>query len=171
MTFQVRETKLPSGSILNSRIGPTDFLDCYSVTSTLSPRSAAKIIADFPGWARILLFIRRMVTAPFGLSHNGPPADDKIGPFPVELETRNELIAGFDDKHLDFRVSVISQDGSVFLATWVHPHNFGGRLYLLSILPFHVLIARNALSRVAIDGASQENSFSEHEAKIKDTHE
>jgi hypothetical protein len=36
----------------------------------------------------------------------------------------------------------------VFLATWVHPHNIGGRVYLTTILPFHILIARNALARV-----------------------
>ncbi|MEM7636150.1 MAG: DUF2867 domain-containing protein, partial [Pseudomonadota bacterium] len=72
--------------------------------------------------------------------------------FPVETETARELIAGFNDKHLNFRVSVLSQDGRVFLATWVHPHNIGGRLYLKTILPFHILIARNALARV---GATQ----------------
>jgi hypothetical protein len=43
----------------------------------------------------------------------------------------------------------MSQAGNVYLATWVHTHNIGGRLYLAAILPFHVLIARNALGRVA----------------------
>jgi len=71
-----------------------------------------------------------------------------LGVFPVEIENSHELIAGFNDKHLDFRVSVISQDGQVFLATWVHPNNIGGQIYLKVILPFHILIARNALARV-----------------------
>ncbi len=107
------------------------------------------MITDFPRWARLLLKIRRWVTIPFGLSNDGPAARDKVGIFPVEVETRDELIAGFNDRHLNFRVSVISQKGRVYLATWVHPHNFGGRLYLAMIMPFHIMISRNALRRVA----------------------
>jgi hypothetical protein len=148
-TAGVTATELPAHSLLGERVASTDFLDCYCVASDLSPRRAAEVITDFPGWARFLLHIRRIVTSPFGLSNDGPSAPDKVGVFPVETETGRELIAGFNDKHLDFRVSVISQDDQVFLATWVHPHNIGGRLYLKTILPFHILIARNALGRVS----------------------
>lgn len=151
-TANVTATELPAHSLLGERVASTDFLDCYCVTSDMSPRRAAEVITDFPGWARFLLNIRRIVTSPFGLSNDGPSAPDKVGVFPVETETGRELIAGFNDKHLDFRVSVISQEGRVFLATWVHPHNTGGWLYLKTILPFHILIARNALARV---GAQQ----------------
>lgn len=145
----INSSSLPPQSDLRDRVSSTDFLDCFSVESDAGPRQAAEIITDFPGWARFLLLIRRVVTAPFGLSNDGPPAADKVGPFPVEKETEAELIAGFNDKHLDFRVSVFAKDGRVSLATWVHPHNFGGRLYLKAILPFHVLIAQDALKRVA----------------------
>jgi len=144
----VTTSPLPPESQLHARIAPGDFLDCYSVPSPLPPRRAAEIITTFPGWARFLLQIRRVVTAPFGLSNDGPAADDKLGPFPVDLETSQEVIAGFNDKHLNFRVAVVSQDGRVSLATWVHPHNIGGKMYLQLILPFHIAIARNALARV-----------------------
>lgn len=109
---------------------------------------AAEIITNFPAWARFLVKIRNVVTAPFGLSSDGPQAIDKVGLFPVESENHYELIAGFNDKHLDFRVSVISENGRVFLATWVHTNNIGGRIYLKTILPFHIIIVRNALARV-----------------------
>jgi hypothetical protein len=145
---KVIETELPPQSLLSDRVKPSDFIDCYSVQSELSPRKAAEIITNFPGWARFLLKIRSIVTAPFGLSNDGPPAEDKVGVFPVETESDHELIAGFNDKHLDFRVSVISQDGRVFLATWVHTNNIGGKIYLSAILPFHILISRDALARV-----------------------
>ena len=148
-TATVTETTLSPESALHARVGPGDFLDCYSVGADVPARRAAEIITDFPGWARFLLQIRRLVTAPFGLSQDGPQAADKVGPFPVEQDTETEMIAGFDDKHLNFRVSVLSRDGRVSLATWVHPHNAGGRLYLAAIMPFHILIARNALARVA----------------------
>lgn len=145
---KVNASELPANSSLHQRVSMSDFLDCFSVSSDMSPRRAAEIITDFPGWARFLLLVRRVLTTPFGLSTDGPEAPDKVGPFPVELETESELIAGFDDKHLEFRVSVFAQDGRVSLATWVHPHNIGGWLYLKAILPFHILIARDALARV-----------------------
>ena len=151
---KVIATELPLESLLGDRVKPTDFIDCYSVESDLSPRNAAEVITNFPGWARFLLKIRALVTTPFGLSNDGPPAPDKVGVFPVETESSHELIAGFNDKHLDFRVSVISQKGRVFLATWVHTNNIGGQIYLKAILPFHILISRNALARVRAVGSS-----------------
>lgn len=146
---RVTTATLPRNSDLHRRFGSGDFLDCFAVRSDMSPRDAANIITDFPGWAQFLLKIRRAVTEPFGLSNDGPPADDKVGIFPVESDNQQELIAGFNDAHLNFRVSVMSTEGRVFLATWVHPHNIWGRLYLAAIMPFHILIARNALARVA----------------------
>ncbi|MDF1790880.1 MAG: DUF2867 domain-containing protein [Thalassobaculaceae bacterium] len=143
------QTQLPADSRLHDRVGPDDFLDCYSVRADFEPRPAAEIIVQFPGWARALLKVRRALTAPFGLSNDGPEAADKLGIFPVEQETEREIIAGFNDRHLNFRISVYAESGRVYLATWVHPHNLGGRLYLAAILPFHIAIARNALNRVA----------------------
>ena len=142
-------TKLSDNSALQAHIGDGDFLDCYAVHSKVSPRKAAEIITDFPGWAQLLLKVRTVLVTPFGLSTDGPAARDKVGIFPVQSETEEEVIAGFDDRHLNFRVSVRQEAGQVSLATWVHPHNLGGRLYLAAIMPFHILIARNALARVA----------------------
>lgn len=64
----------------------------------------------------MLLMVRRVVTTPFGLYNDGPRAADKVGIFPVESDNAQELIAGFDDKHLDFRVSVMSLNGQVYSA-------------------------------------------------------
>ena len=140
---------LPDFSALHARKAPGDFLDCYGVDADLSAREAADIITAFLGWAQLLLKLRRAITLPFGLDNDGPDAPDKVGIFPVEVETDRELIAGFNDKHLNFRVSVTAHAGRVTLATWVHPHNIGGRIYLTAILPFHILIVRNALARIA----------------------
>lgn len=148
-TAAVVATEMPAESLLLDRIAESDFLDCYAVASDLKPRDAANIITAFPGWARFLVVLRKWITAPFGLDNDGPDVADKVGIFPVETETPQELIAGFNDKHLNFRVSVQSRGGRVFLATWVHTHNLGGRIYLNAILPFHIMIVRNALARVA----------------------
>jgi len=148
MMTHVTACRLPPFSELHERFQPGDVLACYGVSSPLPPRAAAEVITDFPGWAKALVMLRNAVTAPFGLRTGGDDTADRVGIFPVERETDQELIAGFNDKHLDFRVSVTAQDGRVTLATWVRPHNIGGRVYLNAIMPFHVLIARNALARV-----------------------
>lgn len=144
----VKRSNLSARSLLHKRFKTGDFLDCYSVESDLPPRQAAEIITTFPAWAQLLVKLRTVLVTPFGLSTSGPEDVDKVGIFPVEQDTETELIAGFDDRHLDFRVSVLSENGRVSLATWVHRHNLGGRLYLAAIMPFHILIARNALARV-----------------------
>lgn len=152
---QVREIALPHDSRLRALMAPGDFVDCYAVGAEIELRRAAEIVVDWPRWARFLLGLRRVLTAPFGLDNDGPPARDKLGPFPVESETEDEIVAGFDDRHLDFRVSVMCRDRQVSLATWVHPHNAAGRGYLAAIMPFHVAIARNALARVAANAGDR----------------
>ncbi len=145
---RVRKIPLPATSALQGRRKLGDFLDCYSVKASMPVRDAADIIANFPAWARFLLEIRRLVTAPFGLDNDGPDAADRVGIFPVESETPSELIAGFDDRHLNFRVAVLAHEGRISLATWVDPHNLGGRAYLAAIMPFHIAIVRDAMARV-----------------------
>ncbi|WP_153771152.1 DUF2867 domain-containing protein [Labrenzia sp. CE80] len=153
----VHQCELPADSLLWKWAQPDDFLDCFVIAAEVPPRRAAEIITDFPVWARILLKIRGVVAFFFGLSTDGPDVADKVGPFPVEIETSEEIIAGFNDKHLNFRVSVIAKDRRVSLATWVHVHNLGGRLYLLCIMPFHILIAKDALRRVSSHSAENEH--------------
>ena len=149
MSSTVHATPLDPQSALHERVAPGDFLDCYTVRSNMPPRPAAEIIAKFPGWVRFLVALRGLIVAPFGLKTKGPRNVDKVGEFPVESETPEEVIAGFNDRHLDFRISVTSRDGQVSLATWVRRHNLGGRLYLALIMPFHILVVRNALARLA----------------------
>ncbi len=73
MSHDVIPTELPASSRLHPRIGPHDFVDCYAVASSLAPRRAAEIIVEFPAWVRGLFRLRRVLTAPFGLSNDGPP--------------------------------------------------------------------------------------------------
>lgn len=144
----VTTSVLPEESQLYAWVTESDFLDCYSIESAMPPRKAAEIITSFPGWTQTLLKIRTVLVAPFGISAHGPESSDKLGIFPVVSETSDELILGFDDKHLDFRISVKSKGNRLYLATWVHTHNLVGRIYLKAIMPFHVLIIRNSLTRV-----------------------
>ena len=149
MSHTVKKVPLPDSSGLHEMVGRGDFLDCYSTVSEAGARQAAEIAMTFPGWVRSLMALRNALVAPFGLTTEEPAEVDRIGLFPVVSERDNEVIAGFDDKHLNFRIAMLAESGRVHLATWVHPHNLGGRLYLAAVMPFHVVIVRDALKRVA----------------------
>ncbi|MEM7097525.1 MAG: DUF2867 domain-containing protein [Pseudomonadota bacterium] len=149
MSASVQLTSLPAWSAMLDYCSPGDFIDCYSVECDLSVREAAEIIVQFPSWVQLLMLLREVVTTPFGLKNSLDEGEVSIGIFPIESESDREILAGFDDKHLNFRISIAAEDGKVFLATWVRPHNMGGKLYLSVIMPFHILICRNALGRIA----------------------
>jgi hypothetical protein len=141
----VRTDTLPPASTLWSMHQTGDFIDCYSVASTLSPREAAERGLSLPGWARSLLGLRNALVRPFGLKTGEP--DRPI--FPTCLETETEIILGTDDRHLNFRIAVLRQEGRLYMSTWVHPHNIWGRAYLRLVMPFHILISRGAVARMA----------------------
>ena len=140
-----RTDTLPRASSLWSLHQPGDFLDCYSTPSTLSPREAMATGLALPGWADRLLRLRNALVRPFGLKTGTP--DQPI--FPVVHETPDEIILGTDDRHLNFRIGLIRQDGRIYMSTWVHPHNRWGRAYLRLVMPFHILISRGAVQRMA----------------------
>ena len=136
------------------------FVDAYRIAvegTALDARTAAiKMFARAPCWIEALLNLRNLIVAPFGLKTSGdgePSTGGMIGLFPVLSETPERLVAGFNDSHLDFRVVVdVATAGSgqqVTTTTLVLTHNWLGRSYLTSILPFHRLVARSLLRQVA----------------------
>jgi hypothetical protein len=134
------------------------FGDAFSIgidDGTLNARQAAeKMLRRGPRWIDMLTALRNLMVAPFGLRTSAPSgASDLIGIFPVVSQTPGRLVAGFNDRHLDFRV-VVDVAGSdhgqrVTLTTLVKTHNLLGRVYLAIILPFHRLIVRSMLRQVA----------------------
>jgi hypothetical protein len=135
------------------------FIDAYRVTVAgghLDALAAARaMLARQPGWARGLMALRNALVAPLGLKTEPGPGDrrERIGIFPIESATQNRVVLGFNDKHLDFRLVVdVARAGGgaeVTATTVVRLHNLLGRGYLAAILPFHKLIARSMLRRVA----------------------
>ena len=152
----VRET-VPRTDTRPALLG-AQFSDAFSITvdDDLDARHAAeRMMAGKSWWIDALLALRNIIVAPLGLKdgkHNDASLD-VIGIFPVVSETPDRLIAGFDDKHLDFRV-VVDVSGakpgrSVTATTLVMTHNFLGRAYLAIIMPFHKIVVKSMLRRVA----------------------
>jgi hypothetical protein len=136
------------------------FVDAYSITidgAALDARRAAeKMMAQGPRWIGALMRLRNRLVKPFGLKTPAPAASASaaaIGIFPVLSEARDRLVAGLDDRHLDFRVVVdVAPTGEgqrVTATTLVLTHNLLGRVYLATILPFHRRIVRTMLRQVA----------------------
>lgn len=134
------------------------FIDAYQVAAPL-PLSAEDFaraaFEEPPRWVSHLLALRNAVVMPLGLKtgHEIGDAREWIGIFPVETMTRDRIVLGFNDKHLDFRVVVdVAPRGDgceVTATTLVREHNFLGRLYLTTILPFHRAIVPVLLRRAA----------------------
>jgi hypothetical protein len=136
------------------------FADAYSIAvggGALDARQAAeRMITRQPRWAEALLALRNILVRPFGLKTSGASRTaprEMIGIFPVVSETPDRLVAGFNDSHLDFRLVVdvapLGDRQRVTATTLVLTHNWLGRSYLALILPFHRLIVRAMLRRVA----------------------
>jgi hypothetical protein len=111
------------------------------------------IFAHHPLWMKLLLIARNKVATLAGLDAPTAPeilhleikdryvVGDKIGVWPIFALSENEVIAGRNNKHLDFRLSVLKvPDGdrmSVVVSTICTVHNLAGKLYLLIVVPFH----------------------------------
>ena len=111
------------------------------------------IFAHHPLWMKLFLIVRNKLASLTGLEvpsasevlrveiKDGYVVGDKIGLWPIFALSENEVIAGRNNKHLDFRLSVLKvPDGdkmSVVVSTICMVHNLAGKLYLLIVVPFH----------------------------------
>jgi len=139
------------------------FADAYAVAIEgvgIDARTATtRMLSRAPRWADALLGLRNAIVAPFGLKTSGAGDQGRfgmIGLFPVISETPEQLVAGFNDHHLDFRlvidVTARETGQQVTATTLVRTHNRLGRIYLAVITPFHRLIVRSMLRQVADGG-------------------
>ena len=134
-----------------------NFVDAFAIdlpTRNLDARTAAeRALGHTPRWVSLLMRLRDGIVRPFGITtSNAISAPDRIGIFPVLSQTPTQLVAGFDDGHLDFRVVIgVTPRRSGMRATattLVLTHNRLGRTYLGLILPFHRLVVRSMLDQL-----------------------
>jgi Protein of unknown function (DUF2867) len=163
--------KLPASSKLMQSLARIDYCDSYEVALTKPNQSLVSIygaaldLDHLPGIFKQLLVVRSVLVKPFGIagvSHKdlAKPIDtgrtynigDKIGRWTLYASYPDELITGANDKHLDFRVSVIRDGARVVLSTVVMTHNTFGRAYLATILPFHKFGVAQILTNAATAG-------------------
>lgn len=157
----------PSSSIKDWYRG-ADLLDSYAVAlPSAGPDDPAKLaemlFGNSPAWIRALLRLRDRLVAPLGVkttadirAAGASDGRDRIGFFPVLGRSPSEIVLGEDDRHLDFRASILVDDDNparsrrLVVTTAVRCHNLLGRTYLRVIKPFHVLVVRSYLGRLDI---------------------
>jgi hypothetical protein len=87
-------------------------------------------------------------------ARNSYAVGDKILRWTIYDLRDDEIIAGLDDKHLDFRVSVLRDRAAApprfVLSTAVKTHNAFGKAYLATIKPFHRFGVKTLLSNAAV---------------------
>jgi hypothetical protein len=136
-----------------------DYADAFAVVvprGDLDARAVAALaLSDLPDWAGWLLSIRNIIMRPFGLK-----TDEIVDAPPVLQEGPETVVLGLNDDHLDFRTQFRTDTirlgpqgphlGMVTVTTVVRTHNRLGRVYLATIMPFHKLVVRSLLKRVAV---------------------
>ena len=146
----------PAESAIRDWYAGASLVDSFA--ATLPPAAptdigtlATLLFADLPLWFKILLAIRDRVVRLFGVKATYDlAADEHIAFFPVLSRSADEIVLGVDDRHLDFRASVLLRraDNRLAITTAVRCHNLLGRLYLAAILPFHIRVAGDVLRRL-----------------------
>lgn len=160
MKTTISKVNLPATSQVYDYLGKTDFEDAYAFRSQ-SPGDSMKdiyikIFNTAPMWVEYALRLRNVLVAPFGLNtemdKNQAPSikeGEKSGIFRIYRILENEIIAGEDDKHLNFRVSVHRAPGElplITVSTIVEYNNAFGRMYMTLISPFHKMVVKSMLS-------------------------
>jgi hypothetical protein len=171
--MQIEECDVPHLSVLDRNlIEAAFFKDSYRTPLTRAQASVIEIFfgvfGHHPLWMKSILIGRNLVASLCGLDaatsseimkpemKGDYEVGDKIGPWPIFSLTQSELVAGRDNKHLDFRLSVLKEPNgeamSAVISTVCTTHNAFGRIYLFFIVPFHKWGVRCLISRAVAAG-------------------
>ena len=159
---------LPPESGIANAYKTTNLADAYAIELPAGASTNPELLARFlfshqAPWIGRLMAVRDGIVSQLGLKtarELAAPAAAKgvsrVGFFRIYSTGPTEIILGEDDRHLDFRLSVMctppaSAGGQrrLTLSTVVHCHNRLGRLYILVIAPFHRLVVQSSLRSAA----------------------
>jgi hypothetical protein len=166
--IDVVECEVPAGSALRPNlVAAAYFLDAYRAPLTSRNASVVELFHALfnhhPLWMKVVLLIRHRLAAVCGLAvptthevlrpepSKAYGVGEKIGVWPIFGLNERELIAGRDNKHLDFRLSIFREPNgaipTVVVSTACIVHNRFGKVYLWLIEPFHRWGVRHIIVR------------------------
>jgi Protein of unknown function (DUF2867) len=159
---------VPTRSLIDRRwVETASFREAFRVPLRRKEASVVDlffaVFGHNPAWLNGLLIARNVFASACGLEaptvaeildverKRNYAVGDKIGPWPLFALSETELIAGRDNKHLDFRVSVLKEaegeTAHVVISTVCVTRNRFGQAYLSGIVPMHEWGMRRLLSR------------------------
>jgi hypothetical protein len=164
----IEPVALPEQSSVTSLYDSTSLADAFAVRLPLGTAADPDVLWRFvmsqqPFWIGWLTNFRDAIVACFGLktaqsltTFSDEADGDRIAFFKVYSRSESEIVLGEDDRHLDFRLSVLrtpdsspTLGGHLTVSTVVHCHNLLGRAYIWVIAPFHRLVVKASLRRAA----------------------
>ncbi|WP_291883241.1 DUF2867 domain-containing protein [Chryseobacterium sp.] len=171
--MKIKKIEFPAASILSQGKEKFDYADSfegelggngqdYDITQI-----GKAFFTSGPKWGKKMFAFRNKVVKLFGLKTGGETdavketdnftceVGERVGLFKIFSKTSNEIVIGEDDKHLDFRVSLLfdknrsgKDENSLMISTAVKFHNWLGVLYFLPVRPFHKLIVPAMLKNI-----------------------
>ena len=164
--MKIIQINLPDNSLLKSNYKKHHYIDCFQGSfidkeNAFTPAEVSHaFFLSLPNWAQILLSLRNKIVSAFGLKVAGDAnkieersnlnykKGDQLGSLKVFDVNSNELVFGMDDKHLDFRGSLlleqtkVNNQKKVTICTVVLYNNWFGRFYFFLIKPMHKVIMK-----------------------------
>ena len=162
---RVARVDLPQRSVLEPLYAKAGFADAFAIDLPASAtgdagRLASHMLMGQPRWIGGLVALRDTLVAGFGLKTSSglrhDLATDRIDFFRVYDRRHHEIVLGEDDRHLDFRLSVLVEESAscrrLVVTTVVTFNHWGGRAYIAAIAPFHRLIVKSSMRRAERSG-------------------
>lgn len=166
--------EIPAQSHIAHAYSSMNLADAFAIRLPFSASGDPYLLAQFifthqPSWIGKLMRVRDVIVACFGLKTAqhlatlaGNAKNSRVGIFKIYSTNETEIVLGEDDKHLDFRLSVLCSVApapenvrQLTFSTVVRCHNFLGRAYIRVIAPFHRMVVKASLRRAASIGWPQ----------------
>jgi hypothetical protein len=174
--------KMVQESLLNGT--NYDYADAYdkefvSNRKDINSTTVGKLFfSSGPKWMEVLFKLRNRLVKLFGLKTSGTARDkdellkkfkckpgEQLGLFKVFEKNEREVVIGEDDKHLNFRVSLLLSEGIelkriLTITTTVKFNNRFGKIYFAVIKPFHKAVVKSMVNGIIVQlsSATEEKS-------------
>ena len=175
--MKILKSTIPEASLLQQEEILYDYINSFKGSfidreNGITPNMVCKaFFATAPKWINQLFNFRNILSSFSGIK-SSPNANTKkslfesfkvemghrLGLFKVYAITKNEVVLGEDDKHLNFRIYFHirkqTTDGKIkelTVSTAVKFNNWFGRLYFLPVKPFHKFIVPSMLKAMILE--------------------
>jgi hypothetical protein len=178
-SIKITKIFIPPYSMIAKAYKKYDYADSYLFNfHSADPISVdditKKMFLDLPEWVIFLLDMRNIIVKYFGLKvgdikeiinkfrNNKIETGKPFLLFNVLDKNEKEIMMGEDDKHLNFKLSIILEKNgnnyTIIVTTVVVYNNIFGNLYFLPVKPFHKLIVKTMIKNIVRKHYNEKNN-------------